>query len=151
MSLYFRSLPWVIPQMLMAARPQSEVAIVSPWVNDVEFDAPALVHLAQRPTLSWVLDHLHLRGTRLLLVVRESDHRVKRLLGRTGKATRTAIRLIEVPHIHTKAVVTERLALTTSANLLDTSLYRNRETVYLAENPYGSARRWLLFEQEIHS
>lgn len=149
MSLYFRALPWLIPQLLMSARVRSEVALVSPWVADVSLQSPPLLHLYQNPRLSHLLSLLHERSISIIVVVRERDHRLRTLLGNMTREARNSARVVTVDHIHTKAVVTERLVLTTSANLLDTSLYRNRETVALREHPHGSARRWLAFEQDL--
>lgn len=150
MSLFFRSLPWVIPQVLLAAQPRSEVAIMSPWVADVTFDAPVLGSLTHRPTLSGVLDLLANRDIMVTLLIRDHDHRLNGVLRAVAPSTRPSIRVVKVTHTHTKAVVTERLALHSSANLLDTSLHRNRETpITLEANIHDSARRWLLFQQDI--
>lgn len=131
----------------MTARPGSEVAIVSPWMADVELDCPALFHLHSAPMLSHLFQWLEGRDVHLILVIRDHEYRLKRLL--KNAKSKHEIKLISVDHIHTKAVITERLALTTSANLLDTSLYRNRESVNLRENAFESTRRWLAFEQDL--
>lgn len=150
MSLFYRALPWLIPQLLLSARSGSEVALVSPWVADVSLQSPPLLHFDPNPRLSDLLSHLYQSRVSLILVIRERDHRLATLLRKIVSEAQPSIRVVTVEHIHAKAVVTERLALTTSANLLETSLYRNRETVSLRENPHGSARRWLAFEQDLH-
>jgi len=139
----------VIPQVLLSARPKSEVGIVSPWLADVTFDAPILEHLTPSPTLSWLLNHLVVQEVSLVLVVREREGRFNRLWRKLAPETRSHIRIIQVDHIHTKAILTERLVIKSSANLLETSLHRNRENVSLEENRYGSVRRWLEFEQDV--
>lgn len=61
-----------------------------------------------------------------------------------------APRLLEVPHLHAKAVVTDAFVLRMSANLLTTSLSRNVETCALTTNPYGSAAQWVERELGVH-
>lgn len=146
MSLYFKALPWMIPQVLLTAQPRTQVAIVSPWMADVTLESPVLYHRSQNPRLSSVLNLLLEKRIAILLVVRERDFRLKGLL---KKLPKSSVQVINVDHIHTKAVITEDLVLTTSGNLLETSLYRNRENINLTANQYKSSQRWLEFEQEI--
>jgi hypothetical protein len=120
------TLPWLIPQILLTA--QEEAAVVSPWIENVPLKLPP----GFGRTLGDLLVKLEGRLS-LTLVLREQDDRAKAVLQHLQKVK------VEVrPTLHTKAIVTERLLLITTANLLPTSLYRNEEAAQLSENPYSS-------------
>lgn len=123
---------------------------MSPWLADVTFDAPVLRSLTDRPTLSSTLDLLAKRDITVTLLIRDRDYRLEGVLRAVAPSTRASISVVEITHTHTKAVITERLVLHSSANLLDTSLHRNRETpITLETNIHGAARRWLRHQQDI--
>jgi hypothetical protein len=149
MSYYFRALPWRIPEVLLLARPGTELILVSPWVEDVVLRPPCFGSGPAR----WQGTALRL-GEFLLclsrdyhhpiaLLVRTLDQRAERVVRAVGQGSAGGMRVVQVPHLHAKAIVTESFALRMSANLLETSLSRNVETCALTPNPYGSARQWV--------
>lgn len=150
MSLFFKSLPWLIPQLALTARSKSELVIMSPWIEEVRFDSPLLAHLTHRVTLSGLLDVLAAREVSITLLIRDHDKRLNRVLRAVTPETRKGIQIRSVAHTHTKAFVTEELALHSSANLLPTSYHRNKENpITLETNIHGSAKRWLRHQQDI--
>jgi phosphatidylserine/phosphatidylglycerophosphate/cardiolipin synthase-like enzyme len=120
------ALPWLIPQILLTA--QREAAIVSPWIENVPLKLPP----GFGSTLSDLLANLEKRLS-ITLVLREQDNRARTVLQQLQN-----IRVQTRSTLHTKAIVTERLLLITTANLLPTSLYRNEEAAQLSGNPYPS-------------
>lgn len=149
MSCYYKALPRLIPQLLLLARPGSEVLLVSPWVQDVTLWPPMFGHGENWYTRSEIrLSEFLLRlardyDIRIALVVRERDARLERVISPLA-ATRPNYLVIRcVSNLHAKAIVTEAFALETSANMLEASLFRNVESCALVSNPYNSARRWL--------
>lgn len=149
MSCYYKALPRLIPQLLLLARPGSEVILVSPWVEDVTLWSPLFGQEGSRYTCSEIrLSALLMRLARdydihITLIVRERDTRLECVIGPLATAKPNRLTVQEVPNLHAKAVVTETFVLETSANILETSLFRNVESCTLLVNPYRNPRQWL--------
>jgi hypothetical protein len=149
MSCYYKALPRLIPQLLLLARPESEIILVSPWVEDVTLWPPLFGHGESRYTRSEIrLSELLLRlardyDIRVTLIVRERDARLECAISPLTTVKPNHLTVREVPHLHAKAIVTDTFVLETSANILDTSLFRNVESCTIVANPYSSPRQWL--------
>lgn len=152
MSLYYRALPRLIPQLLLLARPGSEIAIVSPWIDDVTLHPPLFGHGVDRHVqsqirLSRLLLHLaRYYNLRFTLIVRDQDRRFRRAVALLERLQPDALTVRAIPYLHAKALVTETFVIQTSANVLDTSLFRNVESCTLLPNGYGTPRAWLRWE-----
>jgi len=119
--------------------PEQEVALVSPWVRDVPLDLPAPVR-KRGNVLSDLLAYVQTeRRQRLLLYCRACDANIQRILDKLPHP----VEVHERPHMHTKAVVTPKLILSGSANLLYNSLYRNEENLRLDLNSRNNVRQAL--------
>lgn len=149
MSCYYKALPRLIPQLLLLARPGSEVILVSPWVEDVTLWPPLFGQGKSRYTCSEIrLSELLLRlardyDIRVALIVRERDIRLEGAIGPLAAIKPNHLIVREVPYLHAKALVTEAFVLETSANILETSLFRNVESCTIVANLYGNSREWL--------
>lgn len=151
MSCYYKALPRIIPELLLLARPGSEVALVSPWIENVTLTPPPgpgqFGSERSGVRLSDLLLHLaKAHGIRLTVVVRERDNRLQNAVGPVARATPTLLEIREVPYLHAKCVATEAFVLETSANLLWTSMFRNVEWCRVAKNEYGNTRQLLRAE-----
>lgn len=149
-SCSYRALPRLIPQLLLLARPGSEIVLVSPWVENVSLHPPPF-RLSDRERHSMPairLGELLLRlardcGMRITFVVRERDARLEAALRPLLRNTPDHLVVREVPHLHAKLIATERYMLETSANMLWTSLFRNVEWCRIANNSHGNPRSLL--------
>ena len=130
---------WVLPQIVLAAPPHSQIALVSPWIRDVPLDLP--LPLRNRSShLSTLLRHAQEHsGLRVLLVCREKDQYVQGILRRLAASPQ--VDLILRPTLHAKAIITPQFILSGSGNLLWTSLYRNEETLRLDHNEWPDIRQ----------
>jgi hypothetical protein len=79
----------------------------------------------------------------VVLIVRERDGRLEQAIGRLVTEKPNLLTVREVPYLHAKAVATDSFVLEMSANILETSLFRNVETCTLVANQYGNTRQWL--------
>ncbi len=149
MSLFYKALPRLIPQLLLLARPGSEVILTSPWVEDVMLYPPLFGQGERRYIHSEIrLSRLLLRlvmdyEIRVTFIVREKDHRLEQVIRPLSKNKPSHLTVQEVTYLHAKALLTEAFVLETSANLLWTSLFRNIESCTLTANPYNSPRQWV--------
>lgn len=149
MSCYYKALPRLIPQLLLLARPGSEVILASPWVDDVTLWPPVFGRGERRYTRSEIrLSELLLRlakdyDIRVTLIVRERDARLECIIGPLATAKPDHLTVREVPYLHAKAIATEVFVLETSANILETSLFRNVESCRIVTNPYKNPKEWL--------
>lgn len=149
MSCFYKALPIVIPQLLLLARPGSEVILVSPWMEDIILYPPLFGQGKNRYTDSEIrLSRLLLRlaidyEIRVTLIVREQDRRSEMVISPLARNKPSHLNVQEVPYLHAKILLTEAFVLETSANLLWTSLFRNLESCTVATNPYNNPRRWL--------
>ena len=137
-------LPWLIPALLLTSPPGHWVVMVSPWAEDVllrvyRWEGKS-EQLEGEVPLSRVIQWLSSeRDIRFLLIVREFDRRVNALRA----AARGAVEIRTIPDLHAKLVITDRLVLRTSANLLVRSLRQNVETLHLEFNPRADALMFL--------
>jgi hypothetical protein len=152
MSCFYKALPRIIPQLLLLARPGSEVILVSPWIENVTLYPPIFGDDENRYTRSEIqLSQLLLRLTRdynirITLILREQDQRSERVITPLVTYQPNSLTVKQVQHIHAKMLITEAFLLKTSANLLWTSLHRNIESCTLASNPYRDPRHCLKVE-----
>lgn len=152
MSCYYKTLPRLIPQLLLLARPKSEIILVSPWIEDVTlypscfgqgqsyYDQPK-IYLSQL-LLRLARDY----GMLITLVIREQDYRSAKVIRPLVNDQPDHLIVKEVPYLHAKLVITESFILQTSANLLWTSLYRNIESCTLKPNLFHNSRLCLKTE-----
>lgn len=152
MSCFYKFLPRLIPQLLLLSRPGSEIILVSPWIDDVTLFSPIFGQGNNRYTCSEIqLSQLLLRlasdyNIRITILLREQDYRSQRVINPLVKNKYSHLIIQEVPHLHAKVIITEAFVLKTSANLLQTSLFRNVESCTLATNPQRNPRQWLKIE-----
>lgn len=151
MSCVFRALPRLIPQVMLTAPPASKLLIISPWIYDVEIQPPILGSsgrwiVASKVQLSffiaYLVEHLDLET---YFFLRKPDKRTQSFLRQVKRLTPSeAIHIIDADRefTHAKGIVTNRLILHMSANLIPTSLYRNIETCSLSKNSYSSVKRY---------
>jgi hypothetical protein len=78
-----------------------------------------------------------------ILLLREQDYRTRSVTQPVRSALGARLEVLEVQHLHAKMLVTNRLVLETSANLLATSLYRNVESCQVMVNPYNNVRTYI--------
>jgi hypothetical protein len=152
MSCFYKALPRLIPQLLLLARPGSEIILVSPWMEDVVLYPPIFGQGERRYTCSKIrLSQLLLRlardyKIRITFILREQDERSARVITPLITNQPSYLTVKQVQHIHAKMLITEAFLLKTSANLLWTSLHRNIESCTLVSNPYGNPRQCLKVE-----
>src|SRR5829696_3177749 len=149
LSCYYKALPRIIPELLLLARPGSEVALVSPWIENVTLNPPSFGHSGlQSNRREMRLGELLLylaedRGIRLTVIVRERDHRLQNAMRLVARASPKLLEIREVPYLHAKCVATEAFVLETSANLLWTSMFRNVEWCRVVKNDHANTRQLL--------
>lgn len=147
-------LPKLIPQLLLLTRPGSDILLVSPWVEDVTLHPPLFGRKGSLYTHSEIhLSELLLRlardyDNRIHLLVRERDGRLERAIGPLLRTKPENLQLREVPHLHAKLVATDAFVLETSANLLQTSLFRNVELCRVVANQHPNVR--LLLQEKLN-
>jgi hypothetical protein len=152
MSCFYKALPRIIPQLLLLARPESEVILVSPWIENVTLYPPIFGNSGNCYTRSEIrLSQLLLRlardySIRITLILREQDERSERVITPLITNQPSYLTVKQVQHIHAKMLITEAFLLKTSANLLWTSLHRNIESCTLVSNPYRNPRQCLKVE-----
>jgi hypothetical protein len=152
MSCFYKALPRIIPQLLLLARPGSEVILVSPWIDNVTLYPPVFGNEENRYTRSEIrLSQLLLRlardyKIRITFILREQDERSARVITPLITNQPSYLTVKQVQHIHAKMLITEAFLLKNSANLLWTSLHRNIESCTLVSNPYRNPRQCLKIE-----
>lgn len=155
MSCAFRALPALIPNILISAPKGTDIAIVSPWIREVELSTPIIGTRGrwdkQEPmALSEFLSYLiRKRELRLNIVTREEDRDIQYVTRSISLNQTDRLRIIESPYLHAKAIITRSLVLSMSANLIPTSLYRNVENCSLLPNKHIGAIRYLEYELHI--
>lgn len=121
-----------------------EVAIVSPWLSDVELRLP-------------VNDRFESRSVTLVEAVNELDDTTVHLIVREGESHNEYIRnrlpgeqqLYEVDDLHAKAVVTDTFVYVGSANITRGGLIVNRELCELLENEFETVGVYLAKKLEL--
>jgi phosphatidylserine/phosphatidylglycerophosphate/cardiolipin synthase-like enzyme len=114
------------------------VAIVSPWLSDVELRLP-------------VNDRFESRVVTLVDIINELEETTVHLIVREGESHNEYIRnqlpesqhLYEVDDLHAKTVVTDTFVYVGSANITRGGLIVNRELCELLENESGSVEAYL--------
>lgn len=155
MSCAFRALPRIIPVVLISAAVDSQVVIVSPWIQNIELKPPILGtegawDTRERMLLSELLVYLvSTRNLTLHVVVREMDYRFQEVIDPLESKYPHRFYTTSVPFLHAKVITTDTLVLQTSANLIPTSLYRNTEACVLLANKYRNALRYLQHELDL--
>ena len=151
MSCVYRALPRIIPNRLLSAKKSTSVAIVSPWIQDVELQVPILDGYYRRDSrkmyFSYLLNYLvEKRQQRIYLFIRDNDERAKYATRIIRKNNQASLEIFIVQHLHAKAILTNSNILLTSANLIFTSLYRNVESCSLQINPYQNTIKYVEYE-----
>lgn len=152
MSCAYRALPRMIPNLLLSAKKSTNVAIISPWVQDVVLHMPIITSSnrrdgSRRMYFSQFLNYLiENKGLKIYLIMRDNDSRVKYATRVARRKNPDHLNLIAVQYLHAKAVVTDSHALLTSANLIPTSLYRNVESCSLQINRYQNTEKYIEYE-----
>lgn len=105
MSCYYKALPRLIPQLLLLARPGSEVILVSPWVEDVTLRPPLFGQGRNRYICSEIrLSELLMRlardyEIRINLIVRERDARLECVISSLATIKPNRLIVQEVPYL----------------------------------------------------
>ena len=142
-----KSLPWLIPTVLVSAPRDSTIVVLTPWIEDVVVSVPKCD--GDRPLcgsvkLSLLLEWLgRAHNKKFVLYVRDDQLRPTlnyRLRPIAGSA-HPYVSLRGIALLHAKLLVTDSVVVETSANLLTNSLYRNLELVSVYSNPENSAVR----------
>lgn len=149
MSCYCRALPRLIPETILLAGRGAEIAMVSPWVANVSLLPPRFGTYPMNYSFTTISLHTFLSriikdfDMRIILLVRERDSRFQSALRDLPTAFPNNILIHEFPYLHAKMTVTASFAIETSANLLQTSLFRNIESCSLVRNPFSDTRKYL--------
>jgi phosphatidylserine/phosphatidylglycerophosphate/cardiolipin synthase-like enzyme len=139
-SLTSDSLGYFIGYTLLHAK---RVAIVSPWLSNVELRFPVNDTLDSRHMR--LLDALEqLQGTDITLVVREGEDHNNFIRDRVPDG----VSLITIDNLHAKVVVCDEFAYLGSANITQGGLNVNREVCEIIQNEYGDAVEYL--DQELN-
>jgi phosphatidylserine/phosphatidylglycerophosphate/cardiolipin synthase-like enzyme len=140
-SLTSDSLGYFIGYTLLHAR---RVAIVTPWLSNVELRFPVNDQLETRHMR--LLDALEqLSETDITLVVREGEKHNDYIRDRLP----AGVSLIAIDDLHAKVVVCDEFAYLGSANITQGGLSLNREVCEIIENEYGDAVDYLENELNI--
>ncbi|SNR65340.1 PLD-like domain-containing protein [Halorubrum ezzemoulense] len=140
-SLTSESLGYLIGYTLLHA---DRVAIVSPWVSDVDLRFPVNNQFEER-TLS-LLDTLDvLPDTEVTFVVQSGEEHNNFVRDRLPDD----VSLLEVDDLHAKLVVCDEFVYLGSANITWGGLKLNREVCEVIENDYGNVEAYLDNELEI--
>lgn len=115
-----------------------EVAIVSPWLSDVELRLPVNDRFERR-TVNLVDALNELDETTVHLIVREGESHNEYIRNRLPEGEH----LHEVADLHAKAVVTDTFVYVGSANITRGGLIVNRELCELLENEFGTVESYL--------
>jgi phosphatidylserine/phosphatidylglycerophosphate/cardiolipin synthase-like enzyme len=115
-----------------------EVAIVSPWLSNVDVRLPVNARFETR-TVSLLEAIETLEDTTVHLVVRAGESHNDYVRNRLPAGQL----LHEVDDLHAKAVVTDAFVYMGSANITRGGLSVNRELCELLENEYGSVDGYL--------
>lgn len=122
------------------------VALVSPWISDIEVTFPVTNHdpETQQLYLSEALEKFT-ADTEIALYIRTDQSHNNYIQNRLGG--RIDIELID--DLHAKAVVTPDLVYVGSANLTRSGLHINRELCQIVENEYESVDKYIWNELDL--
>lgn len=142
MFLDSRSLPWVYPQVLLSCPPGKQIAIVSPWVNDLPMVFPNPLRGEQYPPyLSTLLDYLIVERSIKITVYYRDDEKNDLENIRNSMKNQSKIKMVRRMTTHSKGVATPELILHGSPNILWRSFNVNEENVAIERNAYSSVQR----------
>lgn len=121
------------------------VAIVSPWLSDVDVRLPLNGRLDQRHyRLTEALELLS--DTRVTVVVKTGEEHNDYVRTRLPELTE----FIELDDLHAKAIVCDEYVYLGSANITHGGLNVNRELCEVLENEYGDTRAFLREELQLN-
>lgn len=149
MSCYYKALPRLVPELILTAGRGKEVAVVSPWIEDVTLLPPMFgVGGAKYSKAEITFSDFFVRMVkdfdfRLLFLIRPGNERTDAVLRPVISAAPSKVSVREFSHIHAKGIVTPFFALETTANMIPTSLFRNIESCTLVRNTFGDTRKYL--------
>lgn len=149
MSCYYKVLPRLIPELILSAGREKEIAIVSPWIANVTLIPPRFGSGSTSYTDSKIsFDEFLVRAVRdfrmrMIFLARPNDRRTYSALKAVVAAARERVTIREFEHIHAKMIVTPYFALETTANMIPTSLFRNIESCTLVRNTFNDTRKYL--------
>lgn len=139
----------MIPELVLSAGRGSQVAIISPWIENVTLLPPrfGIGGVSYRETQITFSDFF-IRMVRdfsisVIFLVRPGDRRTRATLQRIVTAAPNRVVIKEFDYIHAKGVVTPHFALETTANIIPTSLFRNIELCTLVRNTFKDTRRYI--------
>lgn len=145
MSWSSKALPWIIPSVFATASESSSIVVVSPWIDDVElliYSWRGTYTLSGSTLLTETMLWMHKnRNNRFIAYVRE-DQVSPNMNSRLARVMRRASSIVEVrpiPHLHAKLIITNKVVVETSANLLTYSIHRNVESLHIRRNPLYDA------------
>jgi hypothetical protein len=148
MSCCYRALPRLIPQLMLLAKPGSEIVVVSPWIDNVTLHPPmfdevrlSAIRLGDLMAKLAVAHEIH-----FTLLFRDHDHRLDRAVDLVRARTPSLLTLRPVLDLHAKMIAIDGFVLEMSANLIRTSLYRNVESCSLLLNSFGDAGRYVEYK-----
>jgi phosphatidylserine/phosphatidylglycerophosphate/cardiolipin synthase-like enzyme len=123
-----------------------EVAIVSPWVSDVQVSFPVNNHDLddQRMYLSEAIEAFH-GETTIRMLLRSGQRHNNYIQSQLGDLAEIEL----VDDLHAKAIVTEDSVYVGSANVTLSGLSVNRELCHIVENEYDSIDRYIRAELEL--
>ncbi|MEM3366587.1 MAG: hypothetical protein QXM93_09240 [Candidatus Methanomethyliaceae archaeon] len=147
-SLPSKTLPWVLPTLLVLAPKDSSCIILSPWVENLVLNVGVLQGkfgmLCGEVTFIDLLYWLYNEHRKSFWIyVREADGTDKRLYPFVEANKKGILHLRQIPNLHAKLVITNLWILETSANLLWRSYNVNVENVNLLRNPLQDAVKYL--------
>jgi hypothetical protein len=139
-----KALPWLIPSIFLTAPQRSRIAIISPWIDNVQlmpYKWEGSTKLTNPCRLSEIMKWLNRESEiKFIFYVKRDqlepnlDYRLKRVYAETSHFSDFR----GISNLHAKMVVTDNVVMETSANLLTYSLYRNVETLQISRNTYGT-------------
>lgn len=135
--------------MILSAGRGKEVAVVSPWIENVTFTPPifgaggAKYAHSQIMFVDFFVRMVRDFDFRVLFLIRPGNERTDAALQPVINAAPRRVLVREFDHIHAKGIVTPFFALETTANMIPTSLFRNIESCTLVRNTFGDTRRYL--------
>lgn len=141
-SLTSNSLAYFIGYTLVHAR---RVAIVSPWMSDVELKFPVTNALEER-TLRLSEALRQLPETEVMIIVKEGESHNDYLRRRLPDH----VTLIELDDLHAKAVICDEYVYLGSANITRGGFSLNRELCEVIENDYENIEAYLESELDIY-
>ena len=130
----------------MTCVPNASVALVSPWVDDLDLLLPNPLRSKGNPNrLSTLLNYLHReRNIHFMLYYREDEHGdLNQLVQRLIKPP--VLRLIPRTTTHSKGIATPDLIMHGSPNLRWRSFNVNEENVAVEKNPFASVAEAVIY------